>query len=304
MPQESPSRTTIAALCLAAAAIPTAVATASSGVVSTIAWVVAVLLLLSGIGLAWSAYRGKPASAPVISLRMYGESQMKLRLREGHDQVALIEVGIENSNPFNLTGVAINALFPETLEVAYVDQDGVTKSGGAWLETDERLPGEPAPFPHKRYWSEGGISLPGSGSFVAYFRVRVTEPGDYYLAAELFGSVEKSREYEILSVATAEIDDEDAVVQLGEVIAKGEAVLTSTPSVYDDGVKGDFAEWIIACSYMEAVLPPHLRAWYENVIEEIRDEPGTGDPWYRTQIRARLPYLHRLRRRVAARESG
>jgi hypothetical protein len=261
----------------------------------------AVLWLLYGAlgatAVAWSAatlltrQRNRGPKSLSIIYTLDGSADLRVGLRSGRPQIALLEVALKNPNPFNLEGLAVNSLIPSGLRLYRCGIDGKERELGSWLTTPERLAAEPSPGAPKDYWADENLTVAGNGTKLLLFKLRITRPGRYFLKTLVFGNVPKQHEEAILDVV--ETEDMTIGATVGELINDGERLA--------DGLTGrglTDARWRDETAFLVGFLPEEDHRWWtdrtadspQGVMEAERE---------RNLLSARIPALYELRRRLS-----
>jgi hypothetical protein len=256
--------------------------------------VLAVGLIVVGIAYVGAAALGGSRTKPLrIHYALEGGAEFRMQIRTGHPQTVLLRVGLENPNPFNLEGVAVNSLIPQGLQLGRCGSDGQPLDGGHWLSTPERLENEPAPGAPKDYWADENISVAGEGTKVIFFKLRVSRPGSYFLKTLLFGSVPKKHEEAMLEVTDG--DNQTFGGTIGELISEGERLTPDGPVISTTNIQ----EWVNQLVFLTGALPDEDRQWWTIATAEA---PALDAGWTirseREVIAFRLPLLYALRRRL------
>lgn len=258
-------------------------------------WVLYGALALSAVVWLWAtglARHGSPKTRPLsITYTLDGGPNLRVQLRPGRPQVALLEVALQNPNSFNLEGIAVNSLIPHGLRVFRCGMDGKEREAGSWLTTPEKLPNEPSPGIPKDYWADENMTVAGNGTKLLLFKLRITRPGTYYLKTLVFGSVEKQHVETALEV----IETEDMTIGaiIAELIHDGERLA--------DGRQGPpgmtVARWREEAAFLVGFIPEEDRLWW---ADKTADSPlGMTDAERDHQLLAlRVPALYELRRRL------
>jgi len=256
--------------------------------------VLAVALLAVGIAFFGAATFGRPRTKPLqIHYALEGGSSFRMLLRAGHPQTVLLQVGLENPNPFNLEGVAINSLIPQGLQQGRCGSHGQLLDRGHWLSTLEKLENEPDPGTPKDYWADENVTVAGEGSKLLFFKLRISRPGSYFFKTLLFGSVPKQHEEAMLEVIDS--DSQTFGGTIGELISEGERLTPDGPVTAAMNIQ----EWVNQLAFLTGALPDQDRHWW---TVATADAPALDSGWTirdeRQVITSRLPLLYDLRRRL------
>lgn len=256
--------------------------------------VLAVALLVLGIAYIGAATLGGTRTKPLkIHYFLEGGSGFRMLLRTGHPQTVLLGVGLENPNPFNLEGVAINSLIPQGLQQGRCGGQGQPLNGGDWLSTPEQLENEPEPGTPKDSWAEANVTVAGEGIKLIFFKLRISRPGTYFFKTLLFGSVPKKHEEVMLEVIDS--DSQTFGGTIGELISEGERLTPGGPVTATMNIQ----EWVNQLVFLTDALPDEDRHWWSAATAEA---PALNSGWTirdeRQVITSRLPLLYDLRRRL------
>ena len=256
--------------------------------------VLAVALVVVGIAYVGAALLGGTRTRPLtIHYSLEGGSGLRMLLRADHPQTVLLRVGLENPNPFNLEGVAINSLIPQGLQQGRCGSQGQLLDGGHWLSTSEKLENEPGPGTPKDYWADENLTVAGEGSKLLFFKLRISRPGSYFFKTLLFGSVPRKHEEAVLEVIGSEGQTFGGTI--GELIWEGERLTPDGPVTSSMNIQ----EWVNQLVFLTAVLPDEDRRWWSVATAEA---PALDSGWTirdeRQVVISRLPLLYDLRRRL------
>jgi len=265
-----------------------------SSLLQAVLFVLAAALLVVGIAYVGAAILGGTRTKPLrIHYALEGGSGFRMQIRAGHPQTVLLRVALENPNPFNLEGVAINSLIPQGLQQGRCGSDGQSLDGGHWLSTPEKLENEPEPGAPKDYWADENVTVAGEGSKLIFFKLRVSRPGSYFFKTLLFGSVLKDHEEAVLEVG--EGDHQTFGGTIGELISEGERLTPDGPVTATMNIQ----EWVNQLVFLTSALPDEDHAWWRVATAEA---PALNSSWTirsdREVIAFRLPLLYALRRRL------
>jgi hypothetical protein len=265
-----------------------------SSLLQAILIVLAVALVVVGIAYVGAAALGGSRTKPLrIHYALEGGSGFRMQIRTGHPQTVLLRVGLENPNPFNLEGVAINSLIPQGLQQGRCGSDGQVLDGGHWLSTPEKLGNEPGLGVPKDYWADENVTVAGEGTKLIFFKLRVSRPGSYFFKTLLFGSVPKQYEEAMLEVVDS--DSQTFGGTIGELISEGERLTPDGPVTSTMNIQ----EWVNQLVFLTGALPDEDRQWWSVATAEA---PALDSGWTirneREVIAFRLPLLYALRRRL------
>lgn len=265
-----------------------------SSLAQAILIVLAVALIVFGIAYIGAATLGGTRTKPLkIHYSLEGGSGLRMLLRAGHPQTVLLGVGLENPNPFNLEGVAINSLIPQGLQQGRCGSQGQPLDGGHWLNTPEQLENEPDPGAPKDYWADENVTVAGEGSKLIFFKLRISRPGSYFFKTLLFGSVPRKHEEAMLEVIDS--DSQTFGGTIGELISEGERLTPDGPVTATMNIQ----EWVNQLVFLTGALPGEDRHWWSAATAEA---PALNSGWTirdeRQVITSRLSLLYDLRRRL------
>jgi hypothetical protein len=252
--------------------------------ISAVAW------LAATIAARFDVSRGPKPLSIIYSLN--GHRDLRVRLRPGRPEIALLEVDLKNPNPVNLEGIAINSLIPQGLRIGRCGIHGELLEGGHWLTTSEQLPDEPSPGAHKEYWADENVTVAGNGTKLLFFKLRLTESGTFYLKTKLFGNIAEQDEFAQIEVI--ESDDLTFGGSISELIHDAEQMLEEMQNF--GNVR--FYNWTNELVFMAAALPGEDRRWWD-VAQKNIPRGGLEDEHNRRLAAGYLPLLYDLRRRLA-----
>lgn len=226
-----------------------------------------------------------------IKYSLDSSDEMAVSLRRERPQFVLLCVSIRNPNPFNIEGVAINVVIPQSFHGMCCSSRGDKLEQGRWITTLEPLPGDSRGSVYKDCWADNDVTLAGDGSKLVFFRMRATEAGVYHFKTMLFGNAPKQDS--IFSLEVLESQTMTVGGTIGELLLEGEALSDPRSDQHVD----EFSIWMEKLADVVRSLAQEDRDWWANAIADAPPYKPHPD-LARLAIASRIPSLYDLRRRL------